>query len=103
VVHPPTRLYVESILAWADAHSRRHGDWPNSSSGPVPESEWTTWRQIDHALFEMDFAACVAVHHWSACSPSIAEHGTAARCRASHGAKSWHGLTNTGSHRRLAP
>src|SRR5262249_23430449 len=46
----PTRFYIESILAWADAHHERHGDWPDAYSGPVPESPWTTWRHIDRGL-----------------------------------------------------
>jgi hypothetical protein len=38
------------ILAWADAHFARTGTWPQTASGPVPESPGETWRRIDNAL-----------------------------------------------------
>jgi hypothetical protein len=41
---------VESILAWADAHQRRTGRWPNQNSGPIPEAPGETWCQIQTAL-----------------------------------------------------
>jgi hypothetical protein len=45
---PP--LAVAEILAWADAHHRRTGDWPLDKSGPVPEAPGETWLAVDHAL-----------------------------------------------------
>jgi hypothetical protein len=45
---PP--LTVEQILAWADAHHRRTGQWPKVKSGPIPESRGETWNGVDKAL-----------------------------------------------------
>ncbi len=43
-------LWVEQILAWADAHLQRTGTWPNFLSGPIEESDGDTWGAINHAL-----------------------------------------------------
>jgi hypothetical protein len=45
-----TRLTVRRILAWARAHHRRTGKWPNARSGPVAEAPTETWLGIDNAL-----------------------------------------------------
>ncbi|MEW6250748.1 MAG: hypothetical protein AB1716_08880 [Planctomycetota bacterium] len=45
---PPLQVYT--ILAWADAHRRRTGRWPNAHSGEVPEAPWENWAIIDQAL-----------------------------------------------------
>jgi hypothetical protein len=46
---PP--LTEEQILAWADAHHhRRHGAWPTSKSGPIPEAPGETWMAVDMTL-----------------------------------------------------
>lgn len=45
---PPFR--VRAILAWADAHYRRHGSWPHVRSGPIPESPGDTWLAVEGAL-----------------------------------------------------
>ena len=45
---PP--LTVEQILAWADAHQARTGQWPTSRSGPIPEAPGATWAAIASAL-----------------------------------------------------
>jgi hypothetical protein len=45
---PP--LTAEQVLAWADAHQRRTGDWPDCRSGPVPEAPGETWTAVDAAL-----------------------------------------------------
>ena len=42
-------LTVEQILAWADKHKARTGEWPVKGSGRVCESEMT-WGQVDDAL-----------------------------------------------------
>jgi len=47
--HLPPVSDVE-ILAWADAHHARTGDWPRRSSGPIPEAPGETWSQICSAL-----------------------------------------------------
>jgi hypothetical protein len=43
-------LSRKQILAWADAHHRRTGDWPTQQSGPIPESPGDTWWAVDAAL-----------------------------------------------------
>ena len=45
---PP--LDVEAILAWADGHFRRTGDWPTADSGPIPDTGGEKWLGIDAAL-----------------------------------------------------
>ncbi|HZU39320.1 MAG TPA: hypothetical protein VFA18_25565, partial [Gemmataceae bacterium] len=45
------RLTVQQILAWADAHYRRTGDWPTARSGPVADAPGETWGAIDMALY----------------------------------------------------
>jgi hypothetical protein len=45
------RFKVWQILAWADAHHRRTGQWPNRSSGPVSHAATETWKGINTALF----------------------------------------------------
>ncbi|HEV3022844.1 MAG TPA: hypothetical protein VGX76_10255 [Pirellulales bacterium] len=41
---------IEQILAWADAHHARTGDWPQRSSGPIAESPGETWATVSAAL-----------------------------------------------------
>ncbi|HEV3003741.1 MAG TPA: hypothetical protein VGX78_04740 [Pirellulales bacterium] len=50
--HPkfPGRLTVGQIVAWAKAHYRRTGRWPNHDSGPLPEVPGERWSAIDQAL-----------------------------------------------------
>ncbi|MBI3409196.1 MAG: hypothetical protein HY040_12685 [Planctomycetes bacterium] len=38
------------ILAWADAHFRRHGSWPHARSGTISSSGGETWGGIESAL-----------------------------------------------------
>ncbi|MDB5310849.1 MAG: hypothetical protein JWO38_5051 [Gemmataceae bacterium] len=45
---PP--LTAEQILAWADAHHRRTGDWPTAGSGPIPEAPGEGWYAVSRAL-----------------------------------------------------
>lgn len=45
---PP--LSRKRVLAWADAHHRRTGEWPTRRSGPIPESPGDTWRKIDEDM-----------------------------------------------------
>ncbi len=40
------------ILKWADAHRDRHGKWPTSTSGPVPEAPGETWQAVVVALIQ---------------------------------------------------
>jgi hypothetical protein len=47
--HRP-RLTIRQILAWADAHRRRTGRWPNVTSGEVHEAPGEKWRNIDAFL-----------------------------------------------------
>ena len=46
------RLGEREILAWADAHHRRTGRWPDGTSGPIPESPGDTWRTVEVALWK---------------------------------------------------
>jgi len=43
-------LSIPEILRWADAHRDRHGTWPRSSSGPIPEAPGETWIKVHNAL-----------------------------------------------------
>jgi hypothetical protein len=43
-------LTVAQILAWADAHHRRTGSWPNDISGTVVDAEGETWKGVAMAL-----------------------------------------------------
>ena len=47
--HQP-KLTHKRILAWADAHFERTGDWPVQTSGSIPESPKTTWAAVNAAL-----------------------------------------------------
>lgn len=47
--HAP-RLTLNQILAWADSHHARNGEWPNHLSGPIPEAPGQNWNMIYHAL-----------------------------------------------------
>ncbi len=48
------RLSHRKIMAWADAHHARTGEWPNVNSGPVPEAPGERWDRIDNALRQGD-------------------------------------------------
>jgi hypothetical protein len=43
-------LTVAQILAWADAHHGRTGQWPTVRSGRVADTAGETWRAVDVAL-----------------------------------------------------
>jgi len=45
---PP--LQVEQILAWADAHHARTGQWPKINSGPIEDAPGETWLAVESAL-----------------------------------------------------
>jgi hypothetical protein len=44
------RLTVAKVLAWADAHHRRTGQWPIKESGPIQGTRGETWKGIDRGL-----------------------------------------------------
>jgi len=44
------QLTLSRVLALADAHRRRTGDWPRARSVPDPKAPGETWRTIDQAL-----------------------------------------------------
>jgi hypothetical protein len=46
---PP--LTVAQVLAWADAHRERTGDWPGVGSGPVEGAPGLSWRALNSALW----------------------------------------------------
>jgi hypothetical protein len=43
-------LTVKQILAWADVHQRRTGDWPTSQSGPIAGAAGESWQAINDSL-----------------------------------------------------
>jgi hypothetical protein len=43
-------LTAEGILAWADAHHARTGEWPHHRSGAIPEAPRETWSLVQTAL-----------------------------------------------------
>jgi hypothetical protein len=47
---PP--LTADLVLAWADVHHARTGDWPTQYSGPVADAPGETWSGVDCALLE---------------------------------------------------
>src|SRR5262249_58692148 len=46
----PPSLMIAQLLAWADSHHQRRGDWPTRESGPVEEAPGETWKAINGAL-----------------------------------------------------
>jgi hypothetical protein len=44
------KLTVAQILAWADAHHRRTGDWPRHVSGRIADAPGETWSAVEAAL-----------------------------------------------------
>ncbi len=44
------RLSVKQVLAWADAHFERTGEWPKETSGAVHEAPLEGWHAVDRAL-----------------------------------------------------
>lgn len=45
---PP--LTAEQILAWADAHHERTGEWPTRDAGEIPDAPGETWGVVEAAL-----------------------------------------------------
>jgi superfamily II DNA or RNA helicase len=43
-------LTHEIILAWADAHYKRTGEWPERDSGPIENAPGETWANVNAAL-----------------------------------------------------
>jgi hypothetical protein len=50
VVVGSSKLTVDQILAWADAHHARTGCWPVGSSGLIPGAPGEKWCNLDAAL-----------------------------------------------------
>jgi hypothetical protein len=44
------RLTIKQILAWADLHCQRTGQWPRHDSGPVLDAPGERWTAIQAAL-----------------------------------------------------
>jgi hypothetical protein len=49
-LHALPPLTEEQILAWADAHYRRTGEWPKVRSGIIDGTNGETWSAVDVAL-----------------------------------------------------
>jgi hypothetical protein len=45
-------IYVNQILAWADAYKERHGRWPLNTDGVVKGGPGLTWCAVDQALLK---------------------------------------------------
>jgi len=45
-------LFARNVLAWADAHHRRTGEWPRTGSGPVVDAPGEVWSGVNAALFQ---------------------------------------------------
>lgn len=43
-------LNLEAVLAWAQNHHARTGEWPDKSSGEIPEAPGETWRSVCSAF-----------------------------------------------------
>jgi hypothetical protein len=48
--HESLRLTESTIAAWATAHRKRNGDWPNENSGPITGIPDETWSGVNAAL-----------------------------------------------------
>jgi hypothetical protein len=46
----PPPLTEKEVLAWAERHRARTGEWPTAGSGPVEGAPGETWRTVDEAL-----------------------------------------------------
>jgi hypothetical protein len=47
------RLTIVEILRWADLHHDRHGSWPITDSGPIPDAPaGDTWQTVNSALYQ---------------------------------------------------
>src|SRR5271165_189588 len=49
-MEPIRFLSIRAILAWADDHKWRTGDWPQRYSGPVAAAPGATWEIVHQAL-----------------------------------------------------
>jgi superfamily II DNA or RNA helicase len=47
-----TRVTIQQILQWADAHRQKTSQWPNTKSGRVLDAPGEKWRNIDKLLRE---------------------------------------------------
>ncbi len=45
------RLNIAQILAWAESHRQRTGEWPMETSGPVRDAPNEKWSRINRALY----------------------------------------------------
>ena len=76
------RLTLRQILAWADEHHARTGQWPQHLSG----ERFTGLRANPGGRSTMpcvrDTVACKAVPPWPSCSPGVAACGTSPACPA---------------------
>jgi len=43
-------IRVKQILAWADEHRKRTGEWPKNRRESIGAVPWITWGQLSHAL-----------------------------------------------------
>lgn len=43
-------LTADQILAWADAHHTRTGEWTTRRAGEIPDAPGETWGAVEKAL-----------------------------------------------------
>jgi hypothetical protein len=90
----PTPLTVAQVLAWADAHHARTGDWPTCKSGPVQGAPGESWANVGEILAWAD------QHYEKTGSWPTVDDGRVAGA----GGETWRGLNNAlaGGHRGLS-
>jgi hypothetical protein len=62
---PPYDPPLKQVLAWADAHHERTGEWPGVLSGPVKDNLNENWRKKDNS------GAFREPHRWLKCSTLV--------------------------------
>jgi hypothetical protein len=51
IKEPLRPLTEEQVLAWADAHHERTGEWPSLTSGRIKGTKGENWRAINQVLY----------------------------------------------------
>jgi hypothetical protein len=91
------RLSITQLLAWADDHHRRTGEWPNAGSGPVLASPGETWRSAENGLRVglRGLPGGDSLARLLSRRRGVAAYATAKHCRALPSSKSCVGRTPT--------
>jgi hypothetical protein len=70
---------IGKILAWADLHHSRTGDWPRQTSGPIADAPGETWMAVAMALHQGNrglpggstFGWIACAETWTACQAQL--------------------------------